>query len=86
MANKPKSVQIDMDLFEELLKYFSFFDVYGTQETHDRIRASLEKKLDALVKRQYYTDYKTAPTDAEREQARLKYLRAAGIPEAFVKH
>jgi len=33
--------------------------------------------------RSYYTAYKTAPTEQEREEARKKYLDERGVPESY---
>jgi hypothetical protein len=43
----------------------------------------LEQKLDAMVKRELYTKYKTAPTEAEKEEARQKYLDKVGMLKDF---
>ena len=43
----------------------------------------LEKKLDAMVMRELYTKYKTAPTEEEKEKARKEYLDRRGVPESF---
>lgn len=74
-----KKVQISRDLFIKLLKYHHF-DMY---EYEDDIKSELEKKLNLMVMREYYTTYKTAPTDQEREEARKKYLDEKGVPESF---
>ena len=47
------------------------------------IKKDLEKKLDALVMRELYTKYKTAPSEEEREKARREYLDKRGVPESF---
>ncbi len=47
------------------------------------IRRSLEEKLDAMVRHELYVKYKTAPTEEEREKARLEYLDRRGVPESF---
>ena len=46
-------------------------------------KKGIDKKLDAISKRGYYTQYKTADTQEEREKARLKYLDAVGMHEDF---
>ena len=43
----------------------------------------LEKKLNAMVDRELYSKYKTAPTEEEREKSRQEYLERKGIPENF---
>lgn len=52
-------------------------------EYEDDIKSELEKKLNLMVMREYYTTYKTAPTEKEREKARKKYLDEKGVPESF---
>ena len=74
-----KNVQISYDLFMKLLKYHCF-EIY---ECEGDIKRELEKKLNAVVKRKYYTDYKTADSEKEREEARRKYLDEAGIHKDF---
>ena len=74
-----KSVQIPYELFFQLLQYF-LMDNYDGEE---KIRLGLEKKLDAMVMRELYTKYKTAPTEEEKEKARKEYLDRRGVPESF---
>lgn len=74
-----KKVQISRDLFIKLIKYHHF-DIY---EYEDDIKSELEKKLNLMVMREYYTTYKTAPTEQEREEARKKYLDEKYVPESF---
>ena len=74
-----KSVQIPYELFFQLLQYF-LMDNYDGEEI---IRSGLEKKLDAMVMRELYTKYKTAPTEEEKEKARKEYLDRRGVPESF---
>ena len=38
------------------------------------IKKGLEEKMEAMVRRDLYTKYKTAPTEEEREKARQEYL------------
>lgn len=74
-----KSVQISRDLFQKLLLYHVGLDDSGAEE----IRKELEKKLDAMVQHELYAKYKTAPTEEEREKARLDYLDRRGVPDSF---
>jgi hypothetical protein len=43
----------------------------------------LEQKLDAMLRHELYAQYKTAPTEEQREQARQEYLDRRGVPESF---
>lgn len=54
-------------------------DIEQVKELHKVIN----QKLDAMEKRELYTKYKVAPTEEEREQARLKYLNKANIHKDF---
>ena len=47
------------------------------------IKKGLEEKLEAMVKRDLYTKYKTAPTEEERENARQEYLEKVGMHRSF---
>ena len=74
-----KSVQIPYELFFQLLQYF-LMDNYDGEEI---IRLGLEKKLDAIVNREMYSKFKTAPTEEEREKFRQEYLDRKGIQVSF---
>ena len=74
-----RNVQIPYELFLQLLQYF-LMDNYDGEE---KIRLGLEQKLDAMVMRELYTKYKTAPTEEEKEKARKEYLDRRGVPESF---
>lgn len=74
-----KNVQISHELFIALVKYF----LLEQDELFTEIKKGLEKKLDALVTRELYTKYKTAPSEEEREKARLEYLDRRGVPDSF---
>lgn len=74
-----KNVQISQELFIALMKYF----LLEQEELLPEIKEGLEKKLDTLVMRELYTKYKTAPSEEEREKARLEYLDKRGVPESF---
>ncbi|MCM1223428.1 MAG: complexin-2 [Lachnospiraceae bacterium] len=70
-----KNVQISQELFFALMKYF----ILGQEE----LQKGLEEKFDAMVMRDLYTKYKSAPTKEEKEKARREYLDRRGIPESF---
>lgn len=74
-----KNVQITENLFLALVKYH----LLETNDYEEEIKKELSSKLDAMVKRQIYTRYKTAPTEEEREKARLEYLDKVGISTEF---
>ena len=78
-----KKIQITQDLFVKILKYFysEEFELVDDElfELYRDIKKGIDQKLDAISKRSYYTEYKTADTDEAKEQARQKYLDAVGM-------
>ncbi len=82
-----KKIQIEQNLFVQMVKYFYSdelgFDDDDVCEFYHDIKKGIDKKLDAISKRSYYTKFKTADTQEEREMARLKYLDAVGMHEDF---
>lgn len=74
-----KNIQISQELFFNMIRFF----LIEQDEVYADIKKGLEQKLDALVMRELYTKYKTAPTEEEREKARLEYLDKRGVPESF---
>ena len=76
---KNRNVQIPYELFFQLLQYF----LMENYEGEEIIRKELEKKLNAMVDRELYSKYKTAPTEEEREKSRQEYLERKGISENF---
>ena len=65
-----KNVQISQELFVALLHYH----LSGENEYEEVIEQGLEQKLDAMLRHELYAQYKTAPTEEQREQARQEYL------------
>ena len=74
-----KNVQISEELFIALLKYH----LVEIDDVLPEIKKGLEEKLEAMVKRDLYTKYKTAPTEEEREMARQEYLEKVGMHRSF---
>lgn len=74
-----KNVQIPYDLFWALLQHHLMMEDGYEEE----IQRGLEHKLDAMMNRQLYSQYKTAPTEEQREKARQEYLDRRGVPESF---
>jgi len=74
-----KNVMIPEELFGKLLKYH----LLDQKQEEDDIRKGLEKKLDAMVNREVYSKFKTAPTEEEREKSRQEYLDRKGMQESF---
>ena len=74
-----KSVQIPYELFVDLVLYH----LNGEDDFDEEIWQGLEQKLDAMLNRQLYSQYKTAPTEEPREQARQEYLDRRGVPQNY---
>lgn len=74
-----KNVQISYELFMDLLRYH----LIGDGDLADTVQQGLEQKMDAMVRHELYTKYKTAPTEEEREKTRLEYLDRRGISKDF---
>ncbi|MDO4355747.1 MAG: complexin-2 [Clostridia bacterium] len=74
-----KTVQIPYELFVNLVLYH----LNGEDAFDEEIRHGLERKLDAMLNRQLYSQYKTAPTEEQREQARQEYLDRCGVPQNY---
>lgn len=74
-----KNVQISQELFVALLHYH----LSGENEYEEIIEQGLEQKLDAMLRHELYAQYKTAPTEEQREQAQQEYLDKRGVPESF---
>lgn len=77
-----KNIQIDSELFIELLDYFFDDSTPDTWQTQ-AIRKKLESKLDKLISRELFSKYKRTPTGEEREQARREYLQHCGYSPDF---
>ena len=73
-----KKVQIDFDLFRDLISYFLVND----ESKEENIKKALKDKLDALERRELYSQYKNSKGE-EREENRKKYLDSKGILEDF---
>ena len=58
-------MQISEELFIALLKYH----LVEIDDVLPEIKKGLEEKLEAMVRRDLYTKYKTAPTEDVREKA-----------------
>ena len=74
-----KNIQIPYELFVDLALYH----LNDEEDFRDDIRRGLSQKLDAMLNRQLYSQYKTAPTEEQREQARQEYLDRRGVPQSY---
>ena len=85
MDKKEKQVQIPLKtlltaliITDDLINNREI-DMKQVQELHNAIN----KKLDAMEKRELYTKYKTSQNKEEQEKARLEYLNKANIHKDF---
>lgn len=71
----------------KMIKYFygDEFELGNNElfELYRDIKKGIEQKLDAISRRSYYTEYKTADSDESKEKARQKYLDAVGMHKDF---
>jgi len=74
-----KTVQIDTQLFWDIVEYFD----QATDCEAVRIRNELDFKVDKLISRYLFSQYKRQPTGAEREAARRAYLDHRCIPTDY---
>ena len=74
-----KNIQISEELFFALLRYH----LVEIDDVLPEIKKGLEDKLEAMVRRELYTKYKTAPTEEEREKARQEYLKEVAMHRSF---
>lgn len=81
MSKNNKTVQIPLETFLTLYRLLEGWEVSESEIT--ALKRIISDKFDALIRREYYTTYKTAPTEEEREQARQKYLDSVGMNKDF---
>lgn len=78
-----KNVQISGDLFIDICSYFLDDDSPRDLQA-DNIRKQILDKLDKLIARELFTEYKRTPTGEEREKARRAYLERVGVSSDFI--
>lgn len=74
-----KQIQIPESLFYDLVMYH----LCNMAEPEERIHRALNEKMESLLRRMHYTQYKTHPDETKREEARKAYLESAGILPNF---
>lgn len=74
-----KQIQIPEELFVLLIKYH----LMDMEEVQPEIKKGLMDKMDSITMRLLYSQYKTAPTEEEKQKARQEYLDRRGVPESF---
>lgn len=74
-----KHIQITEELFVLLIKYH----LLDMEEVQPEIKTGLMDKMNAMVVRELYSKYKTAPTEEEKQKARKEYLDKRGVLDNF---
>jgi len=77
-----QSVTIPVDLWERLAVYVLDEDTQ-TESNRQWLIQQIEAKLDRDLNHDLYTQYKTAPTEEQREKARKEYLDNIGMRQGF---
>ncbi len=79
---RPKSILLDYDLLVDLYVY-----TCRHSEPEDlqymRIETGVRKKLEAMMRHDLYSLYKSGADDELREKARQEYLNAIGFSASF---
>lgn len=79
-----KQIQIDEQIFFDLCEYFIWQEFPDDKEKITRdIEKALQEKIDKILDRLIFTEYKTASTPGLREEARKKYLDRRGVPGRY---
>lgn len=74
-----KQIKIPASLFYDLVLYH----LCDMPEPEERIHKALNDKMEAILRRECYTQYKTVSDEVKREEARKAYLDKAGILQDF---
>ena len=82
--SKLQQIQIPKQAFIDLYKLIFALDDYeldhSTRTLVKALETTIEGKLEAMARRQAFTEYKTAePTTEDREAKRQKYLELVGV-------
>ena len=79
---KPKTIQISYDLFQDLFLYsVRHPDPDAPQFT--RLYKGVKEKIEAMMRHDLYSLYKSGATEEVRSEARRKYLDEIGLLNSF---
>lgn len=78
-----KQIQIDFELFCDLLSYFHNHQEEQHDYDYDEIYEKLSDKADKIINRELFSKYKRAATPEERERYRQEYLNRREISKSF---
>ncbi len=82
LTSTPKTIQIDLDLFEDLYVYAARHADPGDPQ-FKRITIFVKKKLQTLMKHELYSLYKAGASEEAQKKVQKKYLDAIDILDAF---
>ena len=82
--NRAQQIQIPRKAFIDIYRLVIALDDYEldhyTQSLVKALETTIEGKLEAMARRQAFTEYKTAePTTEDRETKRQNYLELVGV-------
>ena len=80
--SRTKMIQIEHELFKKMIGYIDRHPDPSDPE-YRYILQSIQKKLDAMLRRSLYTTYKTCASEETRALARKRYLDEVGVPDSF---
>ena len=81
-VSKPKEIQIDYDLFVDLYVYACRHSEHDDPQ-FKRLYTGVRKKLEAMMRHNLYSLYKTGANEETRSKARQEYLDAIGLFDSF---
>lgn len=80
--SRPKNIQIDYSFFLNLISY-AFLHEDPDDPCFQSIYYAFNRKLQAMERHELFTLYKSGATKEIREKARMDYLKAIGLYDAF---
>ncbi len=82
LPNHPKNILLDFDLFIDLYIYACR---HSEQEDlqFQRLRTGVKRKLEAMLRHDLYSLYKSGASEEVRAKAREEYLDAIGLSASF---
>ena len=86
---REQQIQISKKSFRDLYLLIIALDDYeldyDTRELVQALEIAIEGKLEAMARRQAFTEYKTAePSTEDRETKRQKYLELVGVHRDWI--
>lgn len=79
---KEKQIQIPESLFK-IMAVMALDESQRTEENFKLLEKGVLDKLNRQIDHDYYTRFKTSPTEEQRESARKEYLDRKGIDTDF---